>query len=163
MPEVLRDYLPLIIVVLLIAAALAFLLMRPRQRVRLTDSTPTRPHMAMAEPPDARRGVASEAAMATRDVAGQILDAPAQAVGGGDGVDDFQRLKGVGPKFAQILHARGFARYDQLARLTPDEIERLDSELGPFRGRLQRDRIAEQATYLARGDSDGFQQRFGKL
>jgi predicted flap endonuclease-1-like 5' DNA nuclease len=161
MPEVLRDYLPLLGVVLLIAIALGFLLMRPRQRVRLTDSAPTRPHMAKAQAPDPGRGVASEAATAAQNVAGQFLDAPAGS--GGDAVDDFQRLKGVGPKFAQILHARGFTRYDQLARLTAEEMERLDGELGPFRGRLQRDRVVEQAAYLARGDTDGFQQHFGKL
>ena len=164
MIEVLRDYWPAILVALLIGIAIGFLVIRPRQRVRLTDSAPTRPHMAAAAP-DMQRGVASEAATATRNVAGEILDAPCHDdVGAGAaGLDDFQRLKGVGPKFAQLLHARGFTRYDQLARLTAEEIERLDSELGPFRGRLQRDRVVEQAAYLARGDSEGFEQRFGKL
>jgi predicted flap endonuclease-1-like 5' DNA nuclease len=165
MIEVLKDYLPVILMALLIGVAVGFLVLRPRQRVRLTDSAPTRPHMTAAASPDARRGVATEAATATRNVAGQILDAPSgdDLGDGAAGLDDFQRLKGVGPKFAQILHARGFTRYDQLARLTPEEIERLDGELGPFRGRLQRDRVVEQAAYLARGDDDGFQQRFGKL
>jgi predicted flap endonuclease-1-like 5' DNA nuclease len=35
--------------------------------------------------------------------------------------------------------------------------------MGPFAGRLARDRIAEQADYLARGDIDGFEDKFGKL
>jgi len=69
----------------------------------------------------------------------------------------------VGPKFADRLHALGFHRFEQLASLTPVEIERLDEQLGPFRGRLTRDRIVEQADYLARGDTDGFEQRFGKI
>ena len=43
------------------------------------------------------------------------------------------------------------------------EIERIDAALGAFRGRLTRDRVVEQADYLARGDIDGFEQRFGKL
>ena len=47
--------------------------------------------------------------------------------------------------------------------MTPEEIEMLDEQLGPFRGRIRRDRIAEQAGYLARGDIDGFEQNFGKL
>ena len=47
--------------------------------------------------------------------------------------------------------------------LTPTEIERLDAQLGAFRGRIARDRIVEQADYLARNDIDGFEQRFGKL
>jgi predicted flap endonuclease-1-like 5' DNA nuclease len=69
----------------------------------------------------------------------------------------------VGPKFADALHAIGFTRYEQIAHLTPTEIERIDGQLGAFRGRLTRDRIVEQADYLARGDTDGFEQRFGKL
>ena len=64
---------------------------------------------------------------------------------------------------AQLLQARGFTRFDQLAKLTPDEVDKLDNELGPFRGRLHRDRVVEQAGYLARGDEDGFEQSFGKL
>jgi len=39
----------------------------------------------------------------------------------------------------------------------------LDDRLGPFKGRLERDRVVEQASYLARGDRDGFEARFGKL
>jgi len=39
----------------------------------------------------------------------------------------------------------------------------LDEQLGAFRGRIQRDRIVEQAQFLERGDTDGFEQQFGKL
>jgi predicted flap endonuclease-1-like 5' DNA nuclease len=162
MSEVFGDYLPAILVALLVGIIVGYLIFRPRQRVRLTDNTPTRPHMANSEP---RHGVASEVATATSNVAGQILDAPVQEHLGGEsaGTNELQRLKGVGPKFAQILAGRGIVRYEQLARLSPDEVERLDNELGPFRGRLQRDQVIEQAAYLARGDIDGFEQRFGKL
>jgi predicted flap endonuclease-1-like 5' DNA nuclease len=47
--------------------------------------------------------------------------------------------------------------------MTPAEIDLLDRQLGPFRGRLQRDRVVEQADYLARGDKEGFEARFGSL
>ena len=57
----------------------------------------------------------------------------------------------------------GFNRFDQLAQLTPTEIDRLDSRIGTFAGRITRDRIVEQADYLARNDIDGFEQKFGKL
>jgi predicted flap endonuclease-1-like 5' DNA nuclease len=165
MIELLRDYLPAILIAVLIGAAVGFLLFRPRQRVRLTDSAPTRPHMAVAPPPREGKGVAGEAAAATCDVTGEILGAPVhdQLASGVATLDNFQRMKGVGPKFAQLLQARGFTRFEQLAHLTPEEIDRLDAELGPFRGRIARDRIVEQAEYLARGDEDGFQQRFGRL
>jgi predicted flap endonuclease-1-like 5' DNA nuclease len=62
-----------------------------------------------------------------------------------------------------MLNARGIIRYDQLAQMTPAEIDLLDGQLGPFRGRLQRDRVVEQADYLARGDKEGFEARFGSL
>jgi len=35
--------------------------------------------------------------------------------------------------------------------------------MGPFRGRLARDRVIQQADYLGRGDIDGFEEKFGKL
>ena len=167
--ELLRENWPLILVAVVLLAILAFVLLRPRQRVQLTDSTPTRPHMAYsADSPREGNDVASEVAAAASDVAGEVLDAPVHShlVNGpeaGGEADDLQRMKGVGPKFAQMLNARGITRYEQIARLSADDVQRLDAELGPFRGRLQRDRIVDQADYLSRGDQDGFEQTFGKL
>jgi predicted flap endonuclease-1-like 5' DNA nuclease len=141
----------------------AFILLRPRQSVRLTDSAPVRPHMRQARPPEGR-GLVGEAAAATSDLTGDIFRAPVhRALDGDVPSDDLCLLKGVGPKFADALHAVGFSRFEQLAALSPTEIERLDAHLGAFSGRLKRDRIVEQADYLARGDTDGFEQRFGKL
>ena len=153
------------VIVILVALVLAFILLRPRQRVQLTDSAPLRPHMAKQKRPPEGRGLAGEAAAATSDVAGDIIRAPVHRELDGDKQphDDLCALKGVGPKFADALHAIGFTRYEQIAHLTPTEIERIDGQLGAFRGRLTRDRIVEQADYLARGDTDGFEQRFGKL
>jgi predicted flap endonuclease-1-like 5' DNA nuclease len=147
-----------------IAIAVAFTLLRPRQRVQLTDSAPVRPHMAQRTPPEGR-GLAGEAAAAASDVTGELLRAPVRGKLDGEGKagDDFCRIKGVGPKFADALNGLGFHRYEQLAHLTSAEIDRLDAQLGAFRGRITRDRVVEQADYLARGDNDGFEQRFGKL
>jgi predicted flap endonuclease-1-like 5' DNA nuclease len=154
-----------IILAVVVVAILAFLLLRPRQRVQLSDSTPLRPHMTQPPKPAEGRGIASEIAAATSDVTGDILEAPVHAnLSNTSGApDNLQTLKGVGPKFAQMLALRGVTRFDQLARLSPSEVELLDAQLGPFRGRLQRDRVIEQADYLARGDKDGFEERFGKL
>ena len=165
MVELLNDYWPAI-VALVIALIVGLIIFRPRQRVRLTDSAPLRPHMASNRDSRAEANdIASEAAAAACDVSGEIIGAPVHrhlsATGGT--LDDFQRIKGVGPKLADMLHARGFTRFEQLAHLTSEEIDMLDDQLGPFRGRIRRDRIAEQATYLARGDTDGFEQHFGKL
>jgi predicted flap endonuclease-1-like 5' DNA nuclease len=147
-----------------IAVAVAFTLLRPRQRVQLTDSAPVRPHMARSRPPEGR-GIAGEAAAATSDVTGELLGAPVRHKldGLGKSGDDLCLLKGVGPKLADALHALGFYRFEQIAHLTPTEIDRIDAQLGAFRGRIARDRIVEQADYLARGDTDGFEQRFGSL
>ena len=69
----------------------------------------------------------------------------------------------MGPKFAEALRALGFTGSSKSRDSTPTEIERLDERLGSFRGRINRDRIVEQADYLARNDIDGFEQKFGKL
>ena len=161
--DLIREYWWLIIV--LVALVLAFVLLRPKQRVQLTDSAPLRPHMTMAKRPPEGRGIAGEAAAATSDVSGEIIGAPVHRTleGEAGAADDLCRLKGVGPKFADALRALGFIRYEQIANMTPNEVDRIDGQLGAFRGRLTRDRIVEQAAYLARGDSDGFEQRFGKL
>jgi predicted flap endonuclease-1-like 5' DNA nuclease len=152
------------IIAVIAVLVIAFILLRPRQRVRLTDSAPVRPHMQYSKPPEGR-GVPGEAAAATSDLAGTILRAPVhrELDGDKDAHDDLCRLKGVGPKFADALRGLGFYRYEQIAHLTPTEIERIDPQLGAFRGRLTRDRIVEQADYLARNDIDGFEQKFGKL
>jgi predicted flap endonuclease-1-like 5' DNA nuclease len=162
--EVVHGYWPAIAIAIVFLIILAFLIFRPRQRVRLSDSAPIRPHMQQRSAPLEGRGLAGEAAAAASDVTGDIFRAPVHpALDGALPADDFCRLKGVGPKFADALRGAGFHRYDQLAALSPVEVERLDQQLGAFRGRITRDRIAEQAEYLARGDEDGFEQRFGKL
>jgi len=155
---------PPIIIAIALLVILALLVLRPRQRVKLTDSAPVRPHMAHKVPPEGR-GIVGEAAAATSDVTGAIFRAPVHQQLNGEKLphDDLCRLKGVGPKFAEALQAIGFTRFDQIAALTPTEVERLDARLGTFAGRLSRDRIVEQADYLARNDVDGFEQRFGKL
>jgi len=154
-----------LIVLVIVALPLLFLLLRPRQRVKLTDSAPVRPHMTTTSKPSEGRGIAGEIAAAASDFTGEIFGAPAhrKLEDGVSSSDDLLLLKGIGPKLAETLHGLGFHRFDQLASLSPAEIERLDNQLGAFRGRLTRDRIVEQADYLARNDIDGFEQKFGKL
>ena len=166
MTAVIQEYWPIILVGLIIGIIVGYLAFRPRQTVRLTDMTPTRPHMTEA----AKQGgegkrITDEAAAAASDVAGQMINAKVhQELPGASGPpDDLIKLKGVGPKLASILNERGIIRFDQLAKLSPGQVEALDASLGAFRGRFQRDRIQEQADYLARGDIDGYEAKFGKL
>jgi predicted flap endonuclease-1-like 5' DNA nuclease len=158
--EFIRDNWPYILLVIAIVVVLAYLVMRPKQRVRLTDSGPVRPHMTNVPRQD--RGLAGEAKVA----AAEFIHSPLHRKVSGvkePADDDLTRIKGIGPKFADALQALGFHRFEQVARLTPAEIERLDPQLGVFSGRIVRDRVVEQADYLARNDIDGFEQRFGKL
>ncbi|MGQ0558987.1 MAG: hypothetical protein ACT4OE_05290, partial [Sphingosinicella sp.] len=130
-----------------------FLLLRPR-RQRLVRSDGDRgadePGRASRERPYMKPreggGVTGEVAAATTDVAGEVLGVEARrALSGGEGAKgaavDLGRLKGVGPKFVAQLHALGITRFDQLAHSSPTELALLDERLGPFRGRLARDRV----------------------
>ena len=164
--EFMTIYWPVLLVGVLIGAIVGYLVFRPRQRVRLSDDTPVRPHMAvMAKRGGEGRGWAAEAAAAASDVAGAVLSARVhdQLPGATGTPDDLQKLKGVGPKFASMLAERGIVCFEQLSKLAPGQVETLDAEMGPFSGRFGRDRIIEQADYLARGDLDGYKAKFGNL
>ncbi|HYN46287.1 MAG TPA: hypothetical protein VES64_06315 [Allosphingosinicella sp.] len=161
-----------VIVAILAGIAVALLALRARRKPpgveRRTGETGSpyvasrdRPYM---KPPPARAGagVADEVAAAATDVAGAVLGVEVKR-GVAAPADDLQRLKGVGPKFVARLHELGVTRFDQLAGLNPNEAAHLDERMGPFQGRLIRDRVIEQADYLARGDIEGFEEKFGKL
>ena len=107
----------------------------------------------------------SSGAAAMGDVAGEVLGVQVhEELPGADGPpDNLAIMKGVGPKLVARLHENGITRFAQLARLTDNEVAILDEKMGPFKGRLKRDRIVDQACYLARGDKDGFEAQFGKL
>lgn len=132
----------------------------PRGRIEAAPIEPeSATHHEAADTSDVpERDVAAEPAAAMPDVEPQARPA---AVDGPP--DNLQMLKGVGPRLAVQLNENGITRFDQLARLNQSEIESLDARLGSFRGRLSRDRVTEQAAYLASGDRDGFEARFGRL
>ncbi|WP_237219638.1 hypothetical protein [Sphingomonas arenae] len=192
MIELWNSYWPMILVAVAIGIVVGFFIFRPKQRVTLSrDDTPVRPHMqapAAAPPvaaspthdpvplrkapaPDDNDGggegedVGDEMAAAASDVVGEIIGTDVHSnLPGSHGVpDNLQRMKGVGPKLAAMLAGLGYTRFEQIAALSGDDVERIDAQLGAFRGRLQRDRIVEQASYLARGDEVGYERVFGKL
>lgn len=156
-------YWPVFLVALIIGVIVGYLIFRPRQRVTLTDSAPLRPHMT--SPPGEGKRIMDEAAAAASDIAGQMLSSKVhnELPGASGPPDDLIKLKGVGPKLAGILNERGITRFDQIAKLSAGQVEALDATLGAFKGRFERDRIVEQADYLARGDIDGYQTKFGNL
>lgn len=166
-----------ILIALVIGVVIAWWMLRRRKpESRLTEepraSIPEQPKPAA--PAAATRagrdtpegnGLIDEGAAATTDVAGQLMGVEVHAeLPGAEGPpDNLQAMKGVGPRFAALLNQQGITRFAQIARLSPGEIEALDAKLGAFSGRIARDRIVEQAHYLARDDRDGFEAKFGKL
>jgi predicted flap endonuclease-1-like 5' DNA nuclease len=170
-----------IVLIALIVLGLAIMLVgiraqrkgRPKTERRLgEDGSPyvasqERPYLAPPPPPAPKpdpapgKSVADEVATATTDVAGEVLGVDVPRPTGP--ADDLRQLKGVGPKFVARLGELGITRFDQLAGLNANEAAHLDERMGPFRGRLARDRVIEQADLLARGDIESFEERFGKL
>jgi predicted flap endonuclease-1-like 5' DNA nuclease len=158
----------LIVAAILAVAVIALLMLRsgrgaPRVERRADSESP---YVAATDRPYVRKpegkGVVDEVAAAANNVAGEVLGVVPRHAPPGP-ADDLSRLKGVGPKFVARLNELGIVRYDQLAGLNANEAAHLDERMGPFRGRLARDRVIEQADYLARGDVEGFEERFGKL
>jgi predicted flap endonuclease-1-like 5' DNA nuclease len=151
----------LIAVAILIGFVVAFWLFRWGKGGKAVPP-PTRD--ARRDGPEGNR-LADEYSAATRDVAGEIFGVDAHVtLPGADGPpDNLQTMKGVGPKLAAQLNQAGITRFDQLAALSPNEIAYLDARMGAFQGRIARDRLVEQAHYLARGDTDGFEATFGRL
>jgi predicted flap endonuclease-1-like 5' DNA nuclease len=121
-----------------------------------------RPYMAPPPPSAHGAGVADEVATAATDVAGEVLGVDVVRAAAGP-ADDLRKLKGVGPKFVARLNELGIVRFDQLAGLNANEAAHLDERMGPFQGRLAKDRVIEQADLLARGDIETFEEKFGKL
>jgi predicted flap endonuclease-1-like 5' DNA nuclease len=160
------DILLYIILAAVAVALLAWLIVRnarrsapAKQRILSERSGDERPYVRAAPAPST--GVADEMASAASDVVGDVLRVDTnEAAGPGD---DLQLLKGCGPKLAARLNELGITRFSQLAGLSETEVALIDDRLGPFRGRVARDRMVEQACYLARDDRDGFEARFGKL
>jgi predicted flap endonuclease-1-like 5' DNA nuclease len=164
--------LPIIIAALLVGLIVAFWAFRRRGEAEAatpaeTIAPPAPPPPAPARPAVDREGegLPSEFAAATRDVAGEILggDAHPNLATPAGPPANLQMLKGVGPKLALQLNENGITRFDQLAGLSENEVALLDERMGAFRGRIARDRLVEQACYLAEGDTDGFEAKFGRL
>jgi predicted flap endonuclease-1-like 5' DNA nuclease len=132
----------------------------------LDDAPPSRPvpdeRIAAAAPMDASPATIAEPAAPAEPVAPPEPVAPlASAPSPADG--PITQLKGLGPKVATRLAEMGVTTVGQIAALDADQAQELDSQLGPFAGRLHRDRWIEQARFLAAGDKAGFEAVFGKL
>ncbi len=91
----------------------------------------------------------AEEAPAPSTPAGEEADTATEAP---DVVDDFTRIRGIGPAFARRLQEAGVRSYAQLAAMTPEEVAAV---IGWPPARVIRDRILEQAAELAREPGTG--------
>ena len=85
------------------------------------------------------------------------LDAPKDGKG-----DDLKRIKGIGPKLAELCNRLGFYHFDQIASWTAEEVAWVDQNLEGFKGRVTRDNWVEQAKTLASGGETEFSARVKK-
>lgn len=63
-------------------------------------------------------------------------------------VDDLKRVSGIGPTFERTLNEMGIYRFEQLAQLNEQDLERIAAKLETFPYRIVRDRWVEQAREL---------------
>src|SRR5687768_15643752 len=153
MTSLISDNLVIIIIAVVIGLIVGWWLLR-----RPADGSQRSAEAPAAEIPHEGHSLADEDAAAVADIAGEFLgvDVHAELPGASGPPDNLQMLKGVGAKLAARLNENGVCRFDQIASLTPAQVATLDARMGPFQGRIQRDRLVEQADYLARGDIAGF-------
>lgn len=113
-------------------------------------------------------GVSDGLAAALEDVVGELTGVEAHpanfATDRTEGSPDtLTQIKGLGPRAAATLNAIGITRFDQIAGWTPDDLATVGAKLGNRTERIRRDRWAEQARLLARGEIAAFEAKFGKL
>jgi predicted flap endonuclease-1-like 5' DNA nuclease len=156
--------------VLLLAVVLILLALTGRKPVE-GPQAPTADELRTASPdeplpePGAAPGLPTAALAPTPELAAEPLPAevPTIIVEPAGPPDELTRMKGLGPKAAALLAGLGVTRYDQIAGWGAADVERVDAQMGAFKGRIVRDRWVEQARFLAAGDTAGFEERFGKL
>lgn len=88
--------------------------------------------------------------------------APVPAATAPTTADDLARIKGVGPKLVALLADLGVTSFAQIAAWSDADVERIDAQLGRFKGRITRDQWIEQARLLSAGDETGFTDKFGR-
>jgi len=61
-----------------------------------------------------------------------------------------------------LLGELGVSSYAQIAAWSAADVERIDAQLGRFKGRITRDQWIEQAKLLSAGDEAAFTEKFGR-
>lgn len=134
---------------------------RARRNQALIDAAPAAPAEKAPVVADANSQAVAAAPLGTDAEAGPEIT-PTITTPARGAADDLSRIKGVGPKLVALLAELGITSYAQIAAWSEADVERVDAELGRFKGRITRDQWIEQAKLLAQGDETGFTDKFGK-
>ena len=140
------DQISLIITVALLVLGLLtalYVLQRVRARQEAPPAETVPPPAAVTAPP--------------ADIPSPFLPAPSGEA------DDLTRIKGIGPKLSARLRELGVYHFAQIAGWTPEQLALVDSQLGNFQGRPERDQWQSQAALLAAGDIKAYERVHGKL
>ena len=157
MTELLETYWPLLVAALLVGLVIAWYVFSASRRTRVTGTS--RDVLDEGAAPAERNKALIDSAPAATPMEPAAGEAPAAASGG----DDLTRIKGLGPKLATTLNGLGVTSFAQIAAWDEAEITRIDSQLGRFQGRIQRDDWVGQARFLAEGDETGFAGKYGNV
>jgi predicted flap endonuclease-1-like 5' DNA nuclease len=156
MTQLLETYWPALVIALALGLVIAWYVFNASRRTRVTGTVKDVLDDG-ASPAERNKALIDSAPAATRDPAAAPL--PAAPMGG----DDLTRIKGLGPKLAAQLAGLGVTSFVEVAAWDDAEIERIDSQLGRFQGRIRRDDWVGQARLLAAGDESGFSEKYGRL
>lgn len=178
MPELIEVYWPYILIAFVIGLAVSwFVLVANRktsvvsERKDVLDEGAERAarNTALIDAPPAAADLSNAAntqkvahATATADAEAGAHVEPSKPTPPAAGEDDLTRIKGLGPKLSEMLRTLGVTSFAQIAAWDDAEIDRMDSKMGRFQGRIRRDDWVMQAKLLADGDEAGFSDRFGQ-
>lgn len=157
MSELLQIYWPLIVAALVLGVAIAWYVFNASRKTRVTGTS--RDVLDEGAAPAKRNKALIDSAPAATPMQPAVGAAIQPDASG----DDLTRIKGLGPKLAATLRDLGVTTFAQIAAWDEAGIDRIDSQLGRFQGRIRRDDWVGQAQLLAQGDDAGFAQRYGKL
>ncbi len=137
------------------AAPMAAPVSQPAPKPEAKPEPEAAPEPEVAPEPVAAPAAALKAAPEPEPAAAPVETPVASA---STGPDDLKKLKGVGPKIEEKLHAAGVTTFAQIAAWDSDDIAKMDDLLA-FKGRIARDGWVEQAKTLASGGSTDFAKR----
>lgn len=135
------------------------------QRITLDVDTSVHSGLATKRAPKAPEPVATAEPEPAKEVAPAPAPAPAPipAPAKSKTADTLTRIKGIGPKIADLLQREGITQFSQIAGWTEADLAAIDAKLGNFAGRPTRDQWIEQAKLLSSGDDKAFEAKFGAL